>query len=202
MEERRQPPILQKMTGCLLSVLQVIELPIGLLKEGIGFIDGQPQGKDIHGMGIVVPVLHQKAAAVGFKFREEFDHPSRLLIIPHEHLQIAEIDVEGVLFSAGLQESVHRIFQTKSVNVFFHIVGNLVGLQAGALKIKIPVTDIRSFMGVKAKPLTILPYKCQRRLFQAVLCIIPGYGLVPQHCICHMNLHSFPNLTNETSGFP
>ena len=169
-KECRQSPEAQKAAGGIVPAWAgaAVGLPIGLA----GLVDGQAQGKNIDRVGVVVSVFHQQTAAVGFKFREQLDHPPGLRILPHEHLQVAEVDVKGVLLPPGAQEAAQGVFQAQSVHVHLLVIGNLPLLQTGPQIFPGPRL-LRLLIVAEAQILAALPKKCQRRPLQAEAVVYP-----------------------------
>ena len=161
MEQGRQAPVLQVMAGSCVVVRQAVVRFVGIAVNRVGLVNGQPQGKHIHRVGIVVAVLHQQAAAVVLIFREQLDHAAGLFVIAHKHVQIAEVDVKSVLFFAAAQKAPQGIFQAQAVNVLFHVAGDLVGRAACAFTVIL-------LAGVKAQPLAAAADKRQRCTRQGI----------------------------------
>ncbi len=131
-EQRSQSPVPEEMVGQLLilsvfmlhsAAVHVLISPAVLL---VGLVNGQPQSKDIDGVGVVVSVFHQKRTGIGFKLRKQLDHPSGSAVGSHKHLQIAEIYIERSLSRAGIDKPVQSIGKAQPVDIHLHVVGDHV----------------------------------------------------------------------------
>ena len=114
----------------------------------------------------MIPVLHQKRAAVRLKFGKELHHFLGFSVVSEKHFQIAVIDGIGVLRDSGIDELFQFPFEAKAVEVLLHIVRDLPGTK--------PRTEIhalrllpRFFCGIETQTLAALVQKAQRRGFQS-----------------------------------
>ena len=105
-KERGQSPELQEQVGRppLLSLsavrIQAVEFTEFPAVDGVGLIDRKSEREHVDGMGIVVPVLHEKRTAVGLELGEELHHLLGFAVMPEKDIQIAVIYVVGILCNA------------------------------------------------------------------------------------------------------
>ena len=164
-------------------LFQVIGGLIGVPVDFVGLVDGQAKGENVDGVGVVVPVFHQKAAAVCLELRQKLDHPPCLFVVPHKHLQIAEINVKSVLLPPGAQEAFQSSLQTQTVHVHLLVIGDLPLFQAGAQQFSYRCFLLRLF-GAEAQALTAVPQESQGSPLQAERIIA---SLRPaQFCVAHV----------------
>ena len=137
MKQRRKPPEFEEQIGGLMRRLQISFVGVNAVKRFermadrlIRLIDGKAESKHIDGMGIVIPVLHQQRAPVGFVLREKLHHFLGFSVLAEEDLQIAVIYGVGVFRHAGIDKRLQRFFQTEAVDVHLHVVWDLARLQA------------------------------------------------------------------------
>ena len=173
-EQRGQTPDLQEQVGrfALIRGLLAVEVPERIPVGPVGLIDRQPQRKHVHGVGIVVPVLHQQRTAVGLVLREQLHHLLGFAILPQEHVDVAEIHGVGVLRRAGVDEVAQGLLQAQTIHVHLHVIGDLIRVQARA---HIDAVRLLSSLNVRVvtQPLAALPQEAQRRGFQVVLLLAP-----------------------------
>ena len=139
MEKRGKTPELQEHIGgfslLLLSSIRIhaIKLPELATESTVRLIDRKPQCKHIDRMGIMIPVFHQQRASVGLKLGEEFYHLLGFPVVTEEDLKITIVDLIGVLRCSRIDKALQRLFQTETVKIHLHVVGNLIRLYAASL---------------------------------------------------------------------
>ena len=169
-EQRGQPPELEEEHRRLVPVpvrLKAVELLERAAEPLVGLVDRKTERKDVHRMRIVIPVLHQKRACVGFEFREQLDHLARPSVLAHEHLEVAIVYRIRVLGDAGVDEVLQLAFETEPVDVHLHVVRDLVRTDARA---EIPPRRrLLAFLLLREpQPFATIVQKAQRGGFQVV----------------------------------
>ena len=134
MKEGSQAPEFQEEVGCpvFLFFLKAVETSEDPAECFTGLIDGQAQGKDIDRMGIMVPVLHEKGAAVGLVFAEQLDHLFGLSVLPQKDIQEAVIDHVGIHVRSRIDKGLQGLFQTEAVQISLHVKGDLILFKTGS----------------------------------------------------------------------
>ena len=138
-EEGSKAPVLQEKTGSLPVGLPVVlprADPVKFLEDPavslVCLIDREPERENIHRVGIVIPVFHEKGAPVGFKLGEQFHHFLGFAVMAKKDLQIAVVDVISIFRDSGVDEALESLLQTETVDVHLHVVGNLALLETGS----------------------------------------------------------------------
>ena len=139
MEQSCHSPVFQEEMGRFSGFSGMIRIRSEMIKTVkrpaeifICFIDRNPQHEDIHRMGKVIPVLHQKRTAVGFIFAEQLYNLFRSSVASEKNFHKTVIDTVRILRCAGIHESLQFPLQAQPVDVHLHIVRNLVRRKACA----------------------------------------------------------------------
>ena len=119
----------------------------------------------------MIPVLHQQRAPVGLIFAEQLHHALGVSVATQEHVQIAVIDRIGVIGYAGVDKGLQRLFETETVDIHFHVIGDLIGRKTLAEK-NAGQLLLRLFRGIKQEPLAALMEKAQGGGLQILLAVL------------------------------